>query len=425
MKNLSTPKKWLLLAVLAVTTMVGCQKETLPENDETLTESSVYIPKSKEVSGMVVVDSSIIVNTESLALLDSASSSELIFRSKPLQADSMGEGFVLVTSTSNDKLPYGLLVRSLGTSEDAEGFKVKIEAAELTDYILQAELSGTVSLDPESEVSPEIYVLSKENQDSARTTLPALNLTSKVSRTNQKMATITGPAVNISVPYTFAGGSQAVFNFAGRPTATYNISINVWLRRFYMSFGGNLAINNIGLTLTARAPLELNFNGDEVFIPIPIPVGPILITPYFSVTPYVQAGVAAVGTVALTSQGNIGFTSTQNGWTPGGSVNATYSVNKPDFDLYTTGILSTGVQATFGVGLYGKTIYTQVQAKVGPKLEMKNDILAKQTTVTASVPATVNSSAGVSLLFWNIVNTNYELFNKNLYSNQWVYNWPI
>ena len=425
MKNLSTTRKWLLLAALAVTTMVGCQKEATPTAEETSFESSASIPNSKEVFGMTVVDSSIIFNTESLALLDSANTSELIFRSKPLQADSMAAGFVLVTSEVSNQLPDGLLVRSLGTTEDAEGFKVQIESIELTDYILEAELSGTVTLNEEAETTSVLPSLSSRGTAGLNNQVGSLSSSLQTGRRDPRMANINGPTIPYRTTYTLASGSTAEFELIARPSATYNISISARRRRFHMSFTGNLALNNIGLKLTARAPLGVNLTGDEVYFPIPIPIGPILITPYFSAIPYVQAQVAAVGSVHFTSSGNIAFNYTQNGHTPSGTASGSYRINKPAFELYTIGTVATGVQATFGVGLYGKVIYTQVQSKVGPKLELKNDILAKRTTVTASVPATVTASAGAKILFWNIISKDYPLLNRNLYYDQWVYDWPI
>lgn len=422
-----TCKKVVLSAALLAIFAASCEKDHSTEVDSLPLDGEVsVVPTSKEVYGMLVVDSSIIFNSETLSLLQQADETELTFQNKPAQADSMAAGFILVTSSVTEATPNGLLVRSLGVSEDADGFKVKVEPIELDEYVLLADLKGTVSFGDQAG-TPVGYTLPAETKNINGLTMPSASQMASVPRSNLKMigGTLNGSAVDLTFPFTIAGGSSAVLDVAVQPSITYDISINAWRRQFSVSFGGNLALNNLGLTLTARVPLEVNFNGDEVFVPIPIPLGPILITPYFSVTPYLQAGFAGEGSVAVTSAGNIGFNFMQNGITPQGSADLNYDIASPEFSLFADGTFATGIQGTLGIGLYGKTVYAQVQAKIGPEFKMTNDILGKQTTLSARVPATVDASAGASILFFNLGNTSYRLYDADAYSREWVYNWPI
>jgi len=97
--------------VFAATLLSACKKnESSPE--ATGGPSPSELENGKEAFGMTVKDSSILLNAASLALLTKADSTELVFSSKPNQADSMAANFIITSGVIEDKAPEGLLLYS-------------------------------------------------------------------------------------------------------------------------------------------------------------------------------------------------------------------------------------------------------------------------------------------------------------------------
>ncbi|WP_443946391.1 hypothetical protein ACJVDH_04555 [Pedobacter sp. AW1-32] len=406
MKNKSQLLRKLLLTIfIGATLLSSCKKD----NAQSLTAdpaAHAIAKGGKEAFGMIVKDSSILLSNQSLALLSKIESNELLFSSKPAQADSMREKFIVTSGVIADKAPEGLLLTSLGTYEDGKGFHVKVKKAELSDYIIYANISGTIAFKPKSET---------DVIQSGGETLSAPKLMATTGNT------ITGFDIIVNQNFPFVGvgntGGYLGLDLVATPSFTYNIVAASG--RFEMSLAGNLDIKKLKTSLYASVgPPTFTF-GD---VPIPfavIPIGPILITPYISIGPYLEGTIKAETIVSVTSRGNINLSTYKTGLTDfGGTADITYEVDPPVVERLGLPItVEAGLQATIGIGAYGKLVYTQLQGRVGPKATVTPNFLTNAVDYNYDVTAKVVASAGASVIGFQFFQYQKTLYEQTFYSD--------
>ncbi|WP_443946392.1 hypothetical protein ACJVDH_04560 [Pedobacter sp. AW1-32] len=406
----------LFLLVFAATLLSACKKnEASPQVAGGPSPSD--LENGKEAFGMVVKDSSILLNASSLALLTKVDSNELIFSSKPDQADSMSTNFIITSSIIEDKAPQGLLLYSLGTFEDAQGYHVTVRKADLGEYILYANVSGKIDLQPQAS---SVAVQSGEKTLS-------FPKTTMVNAGN----TISGfdIALNQNLPFIGVGNTGAYLglDLLATPSFTYNISIR-W-GQVSVSLGGGVELKRLKTTLYTSVGLPtFTLGGDAIPIPFAvIPIGPILITPYVSVLPYISGSAKGEAVFSLTSTGNFQANVSKALFSNfSASANGNFSVQAPVVERLAAPVkIDAGVQFTIGIGAYGKVIYSQVQAKIGPNATFTPNFLNKTIEYDYGVDANITASAGASALGFSIFNFQQVLLNKEFFSNSGSVPMPI
>ncbi|KIO78741.1 hypothetical protein TH53_01175 [Pedobacter lusitanus] len=425
-------KKILLLkrSVIAFTTVsiffTACKKDQNPSPAPVQTNLAA---KGKQVAGMIVKDSSVILNTQAIGLLTQVNAKELVFKSKPAQADSMGTHFIIASGIIPEKAPLGLLLRSTGNYEDAQGFHVQIEEAQLKDYIVSADIRGEIELDPEHPA--RMYSSTRDKKqaqalpNTSAFTLPDLIPHIKGSET------ITGKDIDLTQTFPVyqdnVSKATVKIHFLATPKIQYWFRVDP-VNGVQLEVNSNLNVKELKATFEGTAGFKfLQIAGDNVYIPlVAIPVGPIVITPYISLFPYLEGTVAGTASFSINSTENISFGAYKKGIANfGGSAELTATVFAPAAEKLEVPLtLEVGIQATVGVGIYGKTVFAQVQAKAGPKLVTTTDILNTQTRFNLTVPAKVTAAVGSGLPGFSFPTYGATLFEKNLYEKQWVYDWP-
>jgi len=279
----------------------------------------------------------------------------------------------------------------------------------LAEYILYADVSGTIDLKPEA---TSVAVQSGNKTLSFPTTTMAT-----------AGNTISGfdIAVKQNLPFIGIGNTGAYLglDLLATPSFTYNIKIQWGL--VSVSLGGGMELKRLKTTLFTSVGIpSLTLGGDAIPIPFGvIPIGPILITPYVSVLPYISGSAAGEAVFSLTSTGNFNANVNKALFSSfSASASGNFAVQPPVVERLAAPVnVSAGVQFTIGIGAYGKVIFSQVQAKVGPNATVTPNILTKTIEYDYGVDGEITASAGASALGFSIFNFEKVLLSKEFYSN--------
>ncbi|MBP3943637.1 hypothetical protein J5U18_08695 [Sphingobacteriaceae bacterium WQ 2009] len=431
MRKIWTPQSIyrLAFAVLIATSITACTKEKQAAEpvEKPLDELAWARENGKKIGEFYVAKNSIILSADASQQLKAVTSDRLTFSKKPVNADSMSTDFIINNTIPTTLSPNGFLVKSTGSFEDAEGFHVQYTEIPITDYILYAKAEGEIHLDDNRYRKPRITNPRAKLAASA-TQVPMAQTNKQI---NQLLALSYSNVIdpgnfNFDFPVTVLGRNSASIQLDIHPTLRYAIDISALKRRANLSFLTNLALNNLGATFKLDQDVPLfNYNGDELFIPLVIPLGPIVINPYFSISPYARISKTFNSTLVFKSSGNLSFNlETENARALQQRTTFNYQVERPRItELATSGNINFGVQTTWGIGFYGKSAYGQVQAKFGPDFSLAHDLITKQSTLAVAVNAEAIASVGLSIATVPLVNKTVVLLSGSIYSNQWIFPW--